>query len=73
MTKYTYSKAGLVSKVERVLSGETLSSVSVAYDGCGRPVSCTDQDGLTKSVERDALGRVVRETFPDSSETAKWV
>ncbi|MBR5549516.1 MAG: hypothetical protein IKU71_07285 [Kiritimatiellae bacterium] len=52
MTKYTYSKAGLVSKVERVLSGETLSSVSVAYDGCGRPVSCTDQDGLTKSALR---------------------
>ena len=33
VTKYTYSKAGLVSKVERVLSGETLSSVSIAYDG----------------------------------------
>ena len=32
--------------------GETLSSVSVAYDGCGRPVSCTDQDGLTKSALR---------------------
>ena len=32
MTKYTYNKAGLVSKVERVLSGETLSSVSVAHD-----------------------------------------
>ena len=52
VTKYTYNKAGLVSKVERVLSGETLSSLAVAYDGRGMPVSCTDQDGLTKSALR---------------------
>ena len=56
--------------MERLDGSETLSSLSVAYDGSGRPVSYTDQDGLTKSFERDAFGKVLKEKFPDGSECA---
>ena len=49
---------------------ETLTSLVVSYDGAGRPVSYTDQDGLAKSFERDAFGKVLKEKFPDGSECA---
>ena len=70
VTKYAYNDAGLVTRMERLDGSETLSSLSVAYDGAGRPVSYTDQDGLTKSFERDAFGNVLKERFPDGSECA---
>ena len=70
VTKYAYNDAGLVTRMERLDGSETLSSLSVAYDGAGRPVSYTDQDGLTKSFERDAFGKVLKERFPDGSECA---
>ena len=47
---------------------ELAQSVEVAYDGAGRPVSYTDQDGRAKKFERDAFGRVAKEIFPDASE-----
>jgi len=70
VTKYAYNDAGLVTRMERLDGSETLSSLSVAYDGAGRPVSYTDQDGLSKSFERDAFGKVLKEKFPDGSECA---
>ena len=70
VTKYTYSDFGAVSRIERLDGSEALSSLSVSYDGAGRPVSYTDQDGLSKSFERDAFGRVLKERFPDGSECA---
>ena len=69
-TKYSYNNAGLVSRIDRVSGNEIYSSLSVVYDGAGRPVSYTDQDGLTKSFERDAFGKVLKEKFPDGSECA---
>ena len=69
-TKCSYNNAGLVSRIERASENEIYSSLSVVYDGAGRPVSYTDQDGLTKSFERDAFGKVLKEKFPDGSECA---
>ena len=70
VTKYAYNDAGLVTRMERFDGSETLTSLVVSYDGAGRPVSYTDQDGLSKSFERDAFGKVLKERFPDGSECA---
>ena len=70
MTKYAYNDAGLVTRMDRFDGNETLTSLVVSYDGAGRPVSYTDQDGLAKSFERDAFGKVLKEKFPDGSECA---
>ena len=70
VTKYAYNDAGLVTRMERLDGSETLTSLSVAYDGSGRPVSYTDQDGLSKSFKRDAFGKVLKAKFPDGSECA---
>jgi len=70
VTKYAYSDAGLVTRMERLDGSETLTSLAVSYDGAGRPVSYTDQDGLSKAFERDAFGKVLKEKFPDGSECA---
>ena len=63
-TEYTYDASGLVVKLERKDGKEVLNSLAVVYDGNGRPVSYTDQDGRVKKFERDAFGRVVKEFFP---------
>ncbi|MBR3958188.1 MAG: RHS repeat protein, partial [Kiritimatiellae bacterium] len=68
VTKYTCSDFGSVTRIERLDGSETLTSLSVAYDGAGRPVAYTDQDGLAKSFERDVFGKVLKEKFPDGSE-----
>ena len=70
VTKYAYNDAGLVTRMERLDGSETLASLAVSYDGAGRPVSYIDQDGLSKSFERDAFGKVLKEKFPDGSECA---
>ena len=70
VTEYTYSDFGLVERVARKDGADVLSSLAVAYDGAGRPVSYTDQDGLSKSFERDEFGKVLKERFPDGSEVA---
>ena len=70
VTKYSCNDAGLVTRMERLDGSETLTSLVVTYDGAGRPVSYTDQDGHTKSFERDAFGKVLKERFPDGSECA---
>ena len=57
-----------VCGMERRAGEELAQSVEVAYDGAGRPVSYTDQDGRARKFERDAFGRVVKEIFPDATE-----
>lgn len=69
-TSYTYTPAGLISRIERRDGGKLLNSLAVTYDGAGRPVSYTDQSGRTKKFERDAFGRIVKELFPDDTEVA---
>ena len=42
--------------MERLDGGETLASLAVSYDGAGRPVLYTDQDGLAKWQTADSMG-----------------
>ena len=67
-TCYTYNENGQLVRMER-LDGETrLSLLDIAYGGDGLPVKYTDGRGRSKSFDRDAFGRVVRERFPDATE-----
>ena len=68
VTDYSYNDAGCVTRIVRRDGSEVLSSLDVAYDRCGLPVSYTDQDGLVTAFERDAFGRVLKERFADGSE-----
>lgn len=45
VTDYSYSDAGCVTRIVRRDGFEVLSSLDVAYDKCGLPVSYTDQKG----------------------------
>lgn len=63
-----YDKLGFPHKSYSKFEGETLSSIDVSYDKNGYPVSYIDQDGLSKTYERDEFGRVAKEIFPDSTE-----
>lgn len=63
-----YDKLGFPYKSYSKFEGETLSSIDVSYDKNGYPVSYIDQDGLSKTYERDELGRITKEIFPDSTE-----
>ena len=69
-TYYTYTPAGLISKIERKDGEKLLSSLAVTYNAKGQPVRYTDQSGKVKKFERDAFGRVVKELFPDDTEVA---
>ena len=70
VTRRTYADHGGLAKVERLDGKDVLSSVAVAYDGSGRPVSVTDQDGRVTACDRDALGRIVKERYADGAEVA---
>ena len=70
VTRRAYADHGGLAKVERLDGKDVLSSASVAYDGSGRPVSVTDQDGRTTACDRDALGRIVKERYADGAEVA---
>ena len=70
VTRRTYADHGGLATVERLDGKDVLSSVAVAYDGSGRPVSVTDQDGRTTACDRDALGRIVKERYADGAEVA---
>ena len=70
VTSCDYTPASQVARIVRKAGKELLQSVSVSYDGAGRPVSYTDQSGRTKRFERDEFGRIVKEIFPDASEVA---
>ena len=67
-TYYTYTPAGLISKIERKDGEKLLTSLSIAYNAKGQPIRYTDQSGKVKKFERDAFGRVVKELFPDDTE-----
>lgn len=69
-TSYTYTSAGLISRIERKDGEKLLSSLTIAYNANGQPVRYTDQSGKEKTFERDAFGRVVKELFPDDTEVA---
>ena len=70
VTTRAYADHGGLAKVERRDGAELLSSISVGYDTCGRPVSVTDQDGRTTACDRDALGRIVKERYANDTEVA---
>ena len=69
-TCYTYTPAGLISRIERKDGKKLLTSLTIAYNANGQPVSYTDHSGKVKKFERDAFGRVVKELFPDDTEVA---
>ena len=69
-TYYTYTPAGLISRIERKDGEKLLSSLAVTYNANGQPIRYTDQSGKVKKFERDAFGRVVKELFPDDTEVA---
>ena len=66
-TRLSYNAAGLVSRVERRDADGVISFLEVSYDGAGRPVSLRDHRGAVRRFERDALGNVAREFFPDGA------
>ena len=68
VTEYSYNDAGCVTRIVRKDGSDVLSSLDVAYDKSGLPVSYTDQDGLVTRFDRDAFGRVLKERFADGSE-----
>ncbi len=70
VTRRTYADHGGLATVERLDGKDVLSSAAVAYDGSGRPVSVTDQDGRVTACDRDALGRIVKERYADGAEVA---
>ena len=67
-TYYTYTPAGLISRIERKDGEKLLSSLAVTYNANGQPIRYTDQSGKVKEFERDTFGRVVKELFPDDPE-----
>ena len=69
-TFYTYTPAGLLSKMEQKDGQRSLSSIEILYNGKGQPVTYTDLSGKTKKLERDAIGRIIKEVFPDDSEVS---
>ena len=69
-TYYTYTPAGLISRIERKDGEKRLTSLTITYNANGQPVRYTDQSGKVKKFERDAFGRVVKELFPDDTEVA---
>ena len=70
VTTRAYADHGGVAKIERRYGSVLLSSIAVAYDACGRPVSVTDQDGRTTACDRDELGRIVKERYANGTEVA---
>lgn len=67
---YDYDQLGRLIKSSSVFDNETIAYTEVSYDKNGSPESFKDQDGLEKSYERDPLGRILREIFPDDTEVA---
>ena len=63
-----YDKNGFPIKSHSKFGDELLSSVEMSYDKNGAPICYKDQDGLGKQYERDAFGRIVKETFPDNTQ-----
>ena len=53
------------------LGGEyLLSSVKVTYNADGLPMSISDNQGRVKTYDRDEMGRVIKELFPNKTSNA---
>ena len=63
-----YNKNGLPVKYISQYDNEVISATEVTYDKNAAPVAYKDQDGFTKRYERNMLGNIVREIFPDNTE-----
>ena len=63
-----YNKNGLPVKYTSQYDNEVISATEVTYDKNATPVAYRDQDGFTKKYERNSLGNIVREIFPDNTE-----
>ena len=59
---YSYDDAGRLVKYEKTDWEGDVTTITFSYDGEGRLESLTDQYGV-HSLERDAEGRVIRESF----------
>ena len=69
-TEYTYNATGLPVEIKRYDTPQKqnlLGSITVTYDDMGQAASVSDDQGRTKKYDRDNLGRVVAEYFPDDS------
>lgn len=69
-TVYAYTPTGMISEIKSFDSPdekELLNSLKISYDADGRPESYTDNQGRIKKIERDAVGRVITEYFPDNT------
>ena len=47
-----------------------LSSLKVTYNAEGLPMSITDNQGRVKSYDRDEMGRIIKEQFPNNTAVA---
>ncbi|MCL2104107.1 MAG: hypothetical protein FWH21_03500, partial [Kiritimatiellaeota bacterium] len=63
-TAYAWTPSGQIAKVERGDAQGVLTSLEVRYDNRGLPASMVDHNGREKTVDRDGLGRVIRENLP---------
>ena len=66
-TEITYDPSGFVTRVCRMDGEEVLNFLEWRLDSQGRPVSVRDESGNEKSYERDTLGRLLKEIFPDET------
>ena len=66
-TEITYDPSGFVTRVCRMDGEEVLNFLEWRLDSQGRPVSVRDESGNEKSYERDSLGRLLKEIFPDET------
>ena len=65
-----YDKNGLPVRYISKHNNKIIATTSVKYDKNAFPISYTDQNGHTKKYERNSLGEIVREVFPDNTEVA---
>jgi len=53
------------------LGGEyMLSSILISYNADGQPVSISDSMGRVKTLDRDEMGRIIKEHFPNKTTNA---
>jgi RHS repeat-associated protein len=65
-TVYSYDPNGYVLTVDGPLPG-TNDTVAATYDGFGRVRTLTGVSGYTLTFDRDAMDRITRITYPDST------
>ena len=70
-TKYTYDANKQLVKITPV-TGTTLGTQSLTYDVWGRTASVTDGRGNTISYAYDRMGRVLKESYSDSTPAVSY-